>query len=84
MILELCPTSNLRTRAVRHLEDFRYVLATFQEAEIPFTVNTDGTYLCGTNIQREFQILIDSAILTVEEAEAVRKRAFEVSFLERT
>ena len=82
VILELCPTSNLRTRAVRHLEDFRFVLATFQEAGVPFTINTDGTYLCGTNIQREFEILIDSDILSAEEAEAARKRAFDVSFLE--
>ncbi|MEE2750235.1 MAG: adenosine deaminase [Myxococcota bacterium] len=82
VVLELCPTSNLRTRAVRHLEDFRFVLATFQEAGIPYTINTDGTYLCGTNIQREFQILIDSEILTVEEAESARQCAFASSFLE--
>ena len=82
VVLELCPTSNLRTRAVRDLEDFGFVLTTFQEAGIPYTVNTDGTYLCGTNMQQEFQILLDSDILTPDDAETARQRAFECSFLE--
>ena len=82
-VLELCPTSNLHTRAVRHLEDFRYVVATFLEAGIPLTINTDGTYLCGTNLQREFKLLQDAEILTTDEAEACRVLAFERSFLNR-
>ena len=82
-VLELCPTSNLHTRAVRHLEDFRYVVATFLEAGIPLTINTDGTYLCGTNLQREFKLLQEAEILTTEEAEACRVLAFERSFLNR-
>ncbi len=82
-VLEICPTSNLNTRAVRHLEEFSYVLGTFLEAGVRFTVNTDGTYLCGTNIHREHRLLVDSEILSEEEADAARKLAFEVSFLAR-
>ena len=33
--LEICPTSNLHTRAVRHLEEFRYILGTLQSKGVP-------------------------------------------------
>ena len=80
-VLEICPTSNLHTRAVRHLEEFRFVLGAFLEAGVPITINTDGTYLCSTNLKREFRLLTESGILTAEEAETARKTAFERSFL---
>lgn len=82
-VLEVCPTSNLNTRAVRHLEEFRYVLGTFQDAGVRFTVNTDGTYLCSTNLHREYRLLIESEILSEAEAEVCRTLAFEASFLAR-
>jgi len=80
-VLEICPTSNLHTRAVRHLEEFRYILGAFVEAGVRFTINTDGTYLCSTNLRREFSLMQESEILTVEEAEQARTLAFEVSFI---
>lgn len=81
-VLEICPTSNLHTRAVRHLEEFNYILGTFREAGVRFTINTDGTYLCRTNLLNEFRLLIESDILGADEAERVRQLAFEASFLE--
>ena len=80
-VLEICPTSNLHTRAVRHLEEFRYILGTFIEAGVRFTVNTDGTYLCSTNLSREFSLLKESEILNEAEAETARLLAFEASFI---
>ena len=81
-VLEICPTSNLHTRAVRHLEEFKFILGAFLEAGVPFTINTDGTYLCSTSLQREFRLMTESGILTSEEAEAARKRAFTASFIQ--
>lgn len=80
-VLEICPTSNLHTRAVRHLEEFKFILGTFLEAGVPFTINTDGTYLCSTSLQREFRLMTESGILTSEEAERARQRAFDASFI---
>jgi len=80
-ILEICPTSNLNTRAVRHLEEFKYILGTFQDAGVLFTINTDGTYLCETNIQREFSLMTDSGVLDVAASERARMLAFEASFI---
>ena len=80
-VLEICPTSNLHTRAVRHLEEFKFVLGAFLEAKVPITINTDGTYLCSTNLKREFRLLTESGILTSEEAERARQNAFDRSFI---
>ena len=80
-VLEICPTSNLHTRAVSRIEDFVTILDNFKRGGVQFTINTDGTYLCGTNLRREFRILIDAGALSLEEAERSRALAFEVSFL---
>ncbi len=80
-LLEICPTSNLHTRAVRHLEEFRYILGALQQKKIPFSINTDGTYLCRTNLRREYKLLIDSEILTVAEADACNEAAYAASFI---
>ena len=81
-VLELCPTSNLHTRAVRHLEEFKYIIGAFTDAGVRYTINTDGTYLCSTNLQREFRVLEEADILNEVEAETARKLAFEVSFID--
>jgi adenosine deaminase len=81
-VLEICPTSNLHTRAVLHLEEFGFILNTFEENGVPITINTDGTYLCNTNLKREFRILREGNILSEERLEAARIRAFDSSFLE--
>jgi adenosine deaminase len=81
-VLEICPTSNLNTRAVLHLEEYRYILGTFKDAGVMFTINTDGTYLCETNIHREHRLLTESGILTDEEADRCRLLAFEASFIQ--
>lgn len=80
-ILEICPTSNLHTRAVRHLEDFRHILGTFLAGGVGFTINTDGTYLCSTNLRREMTLLSEANILDDAELEAARKLAFASSFI---
>jgi len=81
-VLEICPTSNLHTRAVRHLEEFKFILGTFLEHNVRLTINTDGTYFCGTNLKREFQLLQEAGILSEDELEEMRLLAFEVSFID--
>ncbi|MDP6933558.1 MAG: adenosine deaminase, partial [Myxococcota bacterium] len=81
-VLEICPSSNLQTRAVRHLEEFRFILGTFIESGIPFTINTDGTYLLRTNLAREFRLLGEAEILSPGELEQARLLAFESSFID--
>jgi adenosine deaminase len=81
-VLEICPTSNLNTRAVAELDELGVILGRFQKAGVRFTVNTDGTYLVRTNLAREFQLLTEAGILDADAAETARQLAFEASFID--
>lgn len=80
-VLEICPTSNLNTKAIQSLDEMKYILGQFWEQGVPFTINTDGTYFIRTNLQREFSLLREGGILTAEQLDSVRRFAFEASFL---
>ena len=79
--LELCPSSNLRTRAVADLDDLGRVIGVFQQAGVRYTINTDGTYLLGTNLRREFRMLLDAGILTPADVEKCLRTARAASFI---
>ncbi|MAY80021.1 MAG: adenosine deaminase [Deltaproteobacteria bacterium] len=80
-VLEICPTSNLHTRAVENLEEFRTILPTFLKNGVRLTINTDGTYLCDTNLRKEFGLLRDAGIMSDAELEQARLCAFDASFI---
>ncbi|MES2504003.1 MAG: adenosine deaminase [Myxococcota bacterium] len=74
-VLEICPTSNLYTQAVKDLKELGEVLGRFKYWKIPFTINTDGPYLLNTDMAQESLLLLDNNILTPEEV----KTCFEIS-----
>ena len=81
IVLELCPTSNLRTRAVKDFAEFARILTTFRQAGVRTTINTDGTYLLGTTLRREFELLMAEGALTIGQAEACIETAKAATFL---
>ena len=68
-VLEICPSSNLRTRAVSSLADLGSALRAFENNGVRYTINTDGPYLLNTHLRREYQLLIEAGILSDTEAE---------------
>ncbi len=68
-VLEICPSSNLRTRAVAGLPELAAALRTFENAGVRYTINTDGPYLLNTHLRLEYQLLIDNNVLSDAEAE---------------
>lgn len=62
-VLEICPSSNLRTRAVADLADLAAALRTFEQAGVRFTINTDGPYLLNTHLRQEYDMLSEAGIL---------------------
>jgi adenosine deaminase len=77
-VLEICPSSNLRTHAVAGLPELSRVLRAFEEAGVRYTINTDGPYLLNTHLRLEYQMLMDAEILTeaqVERSVAVARAA---------
>lgn len=80
-VLELCPTSNLQTRAVEDMAELRTIVRTFLDHEIPITINTDGPYLLETNMRSELQLMLDHEILTPDEIVQCLETARQASFL---
>lgn len=80
--LEICPTSNLHTRAVRDLEEMRVVLRTFLDNGVKFTINTDATYMLNTDLRREVELLSASKILSADEIAGCFENAYAASFLD--
>lgn len=81
VVLEICPTSNLHTRAVRDLEELRFVLRTFLENGVDFTINTDATYMLGTDLRREVELLVTAGILSGAEVARCFETARKASFI---
>jgi adenosine deaminase len=83
VVLEICPTSNLRTHAVAGLDELGAILGRFRAAGVRLTINTDGTYLLGTTLRNEFNLLLESGALTAADAKLHIETARAASFLRR-
>ena len=82
IVLEICPSSNLATRAVASLEELGGILRRFWERGVRFTINTDGPYLLDTNMRSEVRMLRDAEILSEEQLDQTVRWAREASFVE--
>lgn len=56
--LEICLTSNLLTGAVDKIEN--HPVYKLSQSNVPITINTDNTLVCDTNINKEFELLINN------------------------
>jgi adenosine deaminase len=67
IVLEICPTSNLLTGGVADEDEVRFVVRTFTEHGVPFTVATDGPGMMRTHLRDELDLLL--RIGAADEAE---------------
>ena len=81
VVLEICPSSNLRTRVLGGLPELGRVLRQFIERRVRFTINTDGPYLLGTHLRQEYELLIDAGLLSDDEALRCIETTKQASFL---
>ena len=79
-VLEMCPTSNLQTKAVTSLSE--YPLREYLNRGIKVTVNSDNMTVSDTWVGKEFALLSQEYGLTEDEAdmlfENAKKAAFEM------
>jgi adenosine deaminase len=80
-VLEICPSSNLRTRVVSGLPELKQILGTFSERGVAYTLNTDGPYLLNTHLRQEFDMLLDEGVLTAAQAMRCVETARGASFI---
>ncbi len=81
--LEVCPTSNVQTSAVKNWDEIGAIIKTLKKYEVPFTINSDGPELLATNVKEEFMRLVEKKILTENDVFTCTKTAKDVSFLVR-
>ena len=79
--LEICPTSNLLTKALPDEDAVRDTFRAFAAAEVPFTIATDGPEMMRTHLRDEFELLVRIGALDEYELEAANRRGHEVSFV---
>jgi adenosine deaminase len=81
IVLEICPTSNLRTRAVRNVEHLRAILDSLRAHGVRFTINTDGPQMLLTNLVKEYRLLLERDIFTDADVRQAIATAREATFL---
>jgi aminodeoxyfutalosine deaminase len=78
--LEVCPTSNIATRAVATLEE--HPIRAFVEAGVPVTVNSDDPPMFGTDLCTEYAVAARLLDLDRSGVAALARAAVEASFLD--
>lgn len=81
IVLEVCPMSNLMTKAVENEEELKFILRTFVENKVKFTINTDWPEMIkDAHLWKQFAFLKEKGILTEKELERCNQIAFEAAF----
>ena len=76
IVLEICPTSNLLTKALPDEDAVRDTFRAFKKAGVRFTIATDGPEMMRTHLRDEFELLLRIGALEEDElAEANAARA---------
>ena len=81
--LEVCPTSNLLTKALPDEDAVRETFRTFVEHDVPFTIATDGPEMMRTHLRDEFDLLLRIGALDADELRAANARGREAAFVAR-
>lgn len=76
--LEVCPSSNIATRAVARLEE--HPIVAFRDAGVRITVNSDDPPMFGTTLNREYAVAADLLGLDAEGVRELAREAVRCSF----
>ncbi len=77
--LEMCPTSNVQTKAVTSIS--KHPILTYLRSGLKVTVNTDNMTVSDTTIEREYQRLEEELGMTKEEKKLLLFNAADAAFL---
>ena len=81
IVLEICPTSNLLTKALSDEDELRDTLRAFVVSDVPFTIATDGPEMMRTRLRDEFELLLRIKALDEEALREANARGHEASFV---
>jgi adenosine deaminase len=81
IVLEICPTSNLLTKALPDEDAVRDTFRAFIEHGVPFTIATDGPEMMRTHLRDEFELLLKIGAVDEEQLGEANRRGHEASFV---
>jgi adenosine deaminase len=81
--LEICPTSNLLTKALPDEDAVRDTFRAFADHGVPFTIATDGPEMMRTHLRDELELLERIGALDEDGLREANARGHEVSFVSR-
>jgi len=79
--LEICPTSNLLTKALPDEDAVRDTFRAFAEAKVQFTIATDGPEMMRTHLRDEFELLLRIGAVDENGLKQANARGHEASFV---
>lgn len=80
--LDVCPTSNLNTKALKNFDDMKRVYRSIFDYGIPMTINTDGPEMQGISLRHEYGMLVEQEIFTRQELLQLNQIAHQVTFIQ--
>jgi len=81
IILEICPTSNLKNSKLKNIKELKNTIRTLLDNDVKLTLNTDWAVMYNINIVKEEEFLLENDICTEKEIKKMYKNAFEYSFI---
>jgi adenosine deaminase len=81
VVLEICPTSNLLTKALADEDAVHDVFRAFVEHNVRFSIATDGPEMMRTHLRDELDLLLRIGALTQDELAEANARGHEASFV---
>lgn len=82
IVLEVCPLSNIVTKAVENWDEMTFILQTFVENNVKFSINTDWPEAIENgHLRNQYQLLQEKGILSEEELEQCTEVGFHASFI---
>jgi adenosine deaminase len=81
IVLEICPTSNLLTKALESEEAVRDTFRAFIDNGVLFTIATDGPEMMRTHLRDEFELLVRIGALERDQLPLANERGHAASFV---
>jgi len=81
IVLEICPTSNLLTKALSGEDELRDTIRAFTEHDVAFTIATDGPEMMRTRLRDEFELLLRIGALDEDGLRDANARGQEAAFV---
>jgi adenosine deaminase len=81
IVLEICPTSNLLTKALADEAAVHATFRAFVDHGVPFTIATDGPEMMRTHLRDELDLLLRIGALDEDELREANARGHAASFV---